>query len=405
VTLKKDVADLALFGGTPAFVEPLHVGRPALIHRRRFLDRVEDILDHHWYTNNGRYVQELEERIAALLGVAHCVAVSNGTAALELALRAGEVAGEVIVPSFTFIATAHALTWQGIRPVFADVDPASHNLDPRQAEALITPATTAILGVHLWGRPCAIAELSQLAADHNLRLLFDAAHAFTCSWRGQMIGRFGDAEVFSFHATKFFNTVEGGAIVTGNGDLARRARLMRNFGFSGYDEVVGPGTNAKMNEMSAAMGLTLLEELDELIEANRHRYHLYRREFTGLPGLSLVTYDESESANYQYLVVEIDEAAAGLSRDGLLEVLWAENVWARRYFYPGCHRMEPYRSQMTLPPGRLAATDQVAKRVMVLPTGINVSPGDVELVGELIRLALGHGSEVSRRLSARAAGS
>src|SRR5690349_4944149 len=208
--LIKGLSDLAIFGAPPVFEEPLHVGRPNIGDRERLLARINDMLDRRWLTNNGPFVQELEEKIAAFLGVKHCIAMCNATVGLEIAIRATGMTGEVIVPSFTFIATAHALQWQEITPVFCDIDPRTHNIDPQQVEKLITPRTTGIIGVHVWGRACDVAALEAIAARRRLTLLFDAAHAFGCSYRGRMIGGFGDAEVLSFHATKFFNSFEGG---------------------------------------------------------------------------------------------------------------------------------------------------------------------------------------------------
>ena len=273
------IDQLAVFGGTPAFSEKLHVGRPNIGNRAALLSRINDMLDRRWLSNNGPLVQEFEQRVADFLSVKHCVAMCNATVALEIAARALGLHGEVIVPSFTFIATAHALQWQEITPVFCDVDPATHNLDPTKVEAMITPRTTGIMGVHMWGRPCAIETLSEIAQRRGLKLMFDAAHAFGNSYKGRMIGNFGQAEVFSFHATKFFNTFEGGAVVTNDDELAAKIRLMTNFGFAGYDNVIYVGTNGKMSEVSAAMGLTGLESLDEFIATNLHNYEAYR---TGL---------------------------------------------------------------------------------------------------------------------------
>src|SRR5579862_3203983 len=207
---KVSLRDLAILGGAPAFPAPLHVGRPNLGDRGVLLERINDILDRRWFTNNGHYVQEFERRLAELTGARHCIAMANGTVALEIAIRALDLTGEVILPSMTFVATAHALQWQQIQPVFCDVDPHTFTLDPDRIAELITPRTTGILGVHLWGRVCDVERLSEVAVEHGLKLLFDAAHAFHTSHEGQMVGCFGDAEVFSFHATKFFNTFEGG---------------------------------------------------------------------------------------------------------------------------------------------------------------------------------------------------
>src|SRR5690242_6197203 len=225
-SLKQAVGDLAIFGATPAFKNPLHVGQPNIGDRKKFAERVNDILDRRWLTNGGTYVNQFEERIAELAGVAHCVAVCNATVGLEIAIRALNLKGEVIVPSFTFIATAHALQWQGITPIFGDIDRQSHCLDPEQVEQLITPRTTGIIGVNLWGRSCEIDALTEIAARKGLKLLFDSAHAFACTYKGSSIGSFGDAEVFSFHATKFLNSMEGGAVVTNDPDLAQKIRLM-----------------------------------------------------------------------------------------------------------------------------------------------------------------------------------
>ena len=208
--MKKKIGDLASFEGMPAFKEKLHVGRPNIGSRQRLLERFNNILDRKWLTNAGPYVQEFEQNIARLLGVKHCIAMYNGTVALEIAVRALGLTGEVIIPSFTFIATAHALQWQEITPIFCDIDPKTHNIDPNKVEDMITPRTTGIIGVHVWGRPCDVAALEKIAKRNNLKLLFDAAHSFACSYKGRMVGNFGDAEVFSFHATKFFNTFEGG---------------------------------------------------------------------------------------------------------------------------------------------------------------------------------------------------
>ena len=381
------MSDLAIRGGKPAFAEPVHVGRPNIGDRERLLERIAGVIDGRWLTNDGPLVHQLEQAVAEVVGVPHCIAMCNGTVALEIAIRAAGLGGEVIVPSFTFVATAHALQWQQITPVFCDVDPLTHNIDPTRVEELITPRTTGILAVHLWGRPAPIEELSEIAARHGLRLLFDAAHAFGCSHRGRMIGGFGTAEMLSFHATKVVNSFEGGAIVTADDEFAEIVRLMRNHGFSDYDKVSHVGTNGKMSEVAAAMGLTSLEARDEFVEANRRNHEAYREGLAPVDGVELIAYDDAELCNWQYAVIEVDESAA-LSRDELQRVLWAENVLARRYFYPGCHRMEPYR---TLFPGageRLPQTERLARRVLALPTGTAMDPASVAIVVDVIRRAM-----------------
>lgn len=352
------------------------------------LRRIEDLLDRGWLTNAGPLVSELEQKVAAFLGVEHAIAFCNGTIALEIAIRALGLTGEVIVPSFTFVATAHALQWQEITPVFCDIQPEDHTIDPLRVEAMITPRTTGIIGVHTWGQPCDVEALSAIADRRGLRLVFDAAHAFGCSHGGTMIGNFGHAEVFSFHATKFFQTFEGGAVATNDDGLAAKMRLMKNFGFTGYDRVEYIGTNGKMSEICAAMGLTGLESLDEFLEVNQCNYVAYKKGLARLPGIRLLEYNNQEKLNYQYVVLEVDPSTAGLSRDGLQEVLWSENVLARRYFHPGCHRMEPYRSYFPHAGLLLPKTEEVCERVLVLPTGTAVTPQQIEVVCAIIRTAL-----------------
>jgi dTDP-4-amino-4,6-dideoxygalactose transaminase len=319
--------------------------------------------------------------------------------ALEIASRALDLRDEVIVPSFTFIASAHSLQWQGITPVFCDIDPTTHNLDAGQVERLITPRTTGIMGVHLWGRPSDTGALEGIARRHGLKLMFDAAHAFGCGHEGKMIGGFGSAEVFSFHATKFINTGEGGAIATNDDELAAKIRLMKNFGFAGIDRVVYIGTNGKMDEFSAAMGLTNLESMPKYVAANLAHYRRYRELLDRLPGVQVIDYTETEPHNYQYVILEIDESGAGLSRDELVALLRAENVLARRYFYPGCHRMEPYASTMPDVGSRLPNTERLCERVLALPTGTAMTDDDVTMVCELVRAALADPKRIRVRLA------
>lgn len=397
---KNTLDSLALFGAPPAFERKLHVGQPNLGDRQYFMQRVERILDSRWFTNNGECVQELERELAKYLGVRNVVAVCNATVGLEIAIRAMPMTGEVIVPALTFIATAHALQWQEITPVFCDIDPQTHQLDPKQVEALITDRTSGILGVHVWGRPCEVDALQTIADRHGLHLMFDAAHAFGCSHRGRMIGNFGRAEVFSFHATKFFNSLEGGAIATNDDELARRIRLMTNFGFAGYDNVVHIGTNGKMNEVSAAMGLTSLRSVDEFIAVNRRHHAAYARRLDRIPGMKLLRFDDVERCNWQYVVVEYTPAPGAATRDDLVRALWAENVIARKYFWPGCHRMEPYRTLYPRAAARLPHTDAVAERLLILPTGTGMSPGDIERLCDLLELMVRDGKALRERIQA-----
>ncbi len=385
---------LALFGATPAFDQPRHVGAPNIGDRAALMARIETILDNRRLSNRGPMVREFENKVAQFVGVKHCVAMCNGTVALEIGARALGLTGEVIVPAFTFVATAHALKWQGLQPVFCDIDPVTHSLDPARVEALITPRTSGILAVHLWGRPAAVDRLQEIADRHGLSLMFDAAHAFDSALGQRRVGGFGDLEIFSFHATKFLNTAEGGAVVTNDDDLAERVRLMQNFGFVGNDQVVALGVNGKMNEMSAAMGLTSLESMGEFLAVARRNHSAWQRVINRIDGLEMKVWSPEVTTNKQYIVVEVDATHTGLSRDNLVTALQAENVLARRYFYPGCHEMEPYCSEAPVGGYYLPHTDALCQRVLVLPTGTAVSLNDIERMGDLIGEIVAHGPEI-----------
>ena len=396
--MKNDVNDLSIFGAPPAFQDKLHVGRPNIGDRERLLERINDLLDRKWLTNNGPYVHELEQKIAALVSVKHCVMMCNATVGLEIAIRALGLSGEVILPSMTFIATAHALQWQEITPVFCDIDPDDFCLDPARVEQMITPRTTGIIGVHTYGRVCDVDALHEIANRRGLKLLYDAAHAIACTKGGRFVGGFGDAEVFSFHATKFFNSFEGGAVLTNNDELAAKIRLMKNFGFAGFDNVVYIGTNGKMSEVAAAMGLTSLESLSDVIETNRRNYYVYSNEMVNVPGIALHRHDENEKCNFQYIVLLVDHNQTGITRDQIVQVLHSENVIARRYFYPGCHRMEPYRSYYPHSGLLLPITEQVVEQVLVLPTGLSVSQDDIREICSIIKLTLSNPAKVKAKL-------
>ena len=390
-------APLALLGAAPAFPDKVHVGRPNVGDKAALFRRLDEIYERRWFSNLGACVQEFEQRLKDLLGVKHCIPVCNATVALEIASRALDLKGEVIVPSFTFIATAHALQWQEITPVFCDVDPTTHNLDPAQIERHITPRTTGIVGVHLWGRPCETEAIDAIAKKHGLKVMYDASHALGCSHAGRKIGNFGSCEVFSFHATKFVNACEGGAIATNDDELAAKIRLMKNFGFAGYDKVIHVGTNGKMNEFSAAMGLTALESIDRFIAANRAHHDRYAADSADIPGLSLIRYDEH--SNFQYVIFEVDADTFGLTRDEIVSVLHAENVLARRYFFPGCHRQKPYIDSYPDAGRLLPQTERLCERVLALPTGTAITDADVRAICGVLRTAHQRAGEVRAALA------
>jgi dTDP-4-amino-4,6-dideoxygalactose transaminase len=394
---KRTLDDLAVLGGPTLFSEELHVGRPNIGDRDRFFQLVGRALDERRLTNNGPLLQEFEARIAAMTGARHAVAVVNATIGLQIAAKAVGLEGEVIVPSFTFIATPHALDWIGITPVFGDIDPERLTLDPAVLAGLIGPRTSGIMATHLWGRTCETEALAALAERHGLRLVYDAAHAFGCDRDGRPVGTFGDCEVFSFHATKFVNAFEGCAITTDDDEVAERARLLRNFGFVGSDKTVSTGTNGKMHEASAAMGLTSLDAIDAIVAVNEANEALYQAHLDGIDGLVMIPPDDRGACNAQHVVVRIDRDAAPISRDLLAKVLRAENVRARRYFHPGCHRMAPYVDRPASVPVPLPHTERLADETLVLPTGTGISAPQIEALCELVRFALLHGTELSRR--------
>jgi dTDP-4-amino-4,6-dideoxygalactose transaminase len=401
---KTDVRELAVFGGIPLFTAPLHVGRPNIPNRKNLIARFNDMLDRRWLTNNGAYTVDFERQVALIAGTKHCVAVSNATIGLQLLVRALGWKGEVIVPSFTFVASAHALLWEGVTPMFADIGEQGYCIDPESVEALVTPRTTGILPVHLFGELCDFDALDAIARRHNLTVVYDAAHALGCTHRQRPIGGYGSAAVFSFHATKFLNSFEGGAIVTDRDDIAEQLRLMRNFGFSAEDTVESLGINAKMSEVSAAMGLTSIEEMDQFIAINRAHYNQYRSELNALPGLTLAPRPEKDRRNFQYVVLDVDPSVAGISRDDLHLLLNAEGVHVRRYFYPGCHRVEPYRSMFPNAPERLARTETAAARLLCLPTGSGISSPEISRLCELFRFIFANVESIDASLHQAKAG-
>jgi len=389
-------------GGAP----PLTVGKPNVGDRAVFDALMDSVWASGQLTNDGPLVRQFEGRLCELLGVRNAVCVANATLGLELALgslglREG---GEVIVPSFTFVATAHAVSRAGFRVRFADVGgPRSHHVTAASVEAAMTDDTVAIVPVHLWGVACEARALEALARRRGVALVFDAAHAFLCragsAGDGRMVGAFGDAEVFSFHATKFMTCGEGGAVTTNDDALAARLRLARNFGFDGYDRVGSVGTNAKMSELHAALGLTNLRGAAAVVMRNAANAHEYRRLLDGVPGLRLYAPPDELAhgeRNFQYVVCEVDAVAFGLGRNAVVRLLEAEGVRARRYFHPGVHALEAYAGVCADAEAELPHTVALSRRVLVLPTGLAVDKREVELVCGLLRFMHEHAADIAR---------
>lgn len=379
----------AILGGEPAFKEPLHVGRPNLPDRKVFDKYVDRIFDTRWLTNNGSLVREFQEQLEEFLQVKHCIPICNGTIALELAERALGFKNEVILPSFTFVATAHSLQWQQITPVFADIVKKDVTIDPVSVKRMLTPNTSGIIGVHVYGHPCNHDAIGEIAKEQNIKVLYDAAHSFGCEVNGIPVANLGDASIFSFHATKFFNSFEGGAVATNDDALAEQIRLMRNFGFAGdkKDEVDYLGTNGKMTEISAAMGLAMLESVESVREKNKENYDIYRTAFSNIEGIDLIEPPASlTNHNWQYVIAKVDKHKFGMDRDSLITALEAENILARKYFYPGCHRMHPYREYFPNASLLLPNTEAISELVISFPTGQEIDHSFIETIAETIVL-------------------
>jgi dTDP-4-amino-4,6-dideoxygalactose transaminase len=387
---------LALLGGEPAFPRPLAVGAPVIEAetRERYYRLMAGAFERNWLTNDGPLVRQLEEELARLHAVRHCALVCNATMAQVLLLRALELQGEVVLPSFTFVATAHACSWQGLTPVFCDISPDSLMAGPAEVTRAVTKGTRVVIGVHLFGNVCDTAGLAETCAHQGLALFFDAAHAFGCTLGDTPIGGSGRAEILSFHATKAFSTFEGGAVLTNDADLDARIRAFRNFGFRGYDDVAWLGLNGKLSESGAALGLASLPA----VEARRMRcrviYEAYRDGLAGIPGVRVLPVGQRGRSNYHYVPILVDVETFGLSRDLLYRLLWAENVLVRRYFYPGLHRMSAYAR--TAPAPSLPVTEAVADRILCLPSGFAEPIATVERIVALFREARARAAELRR---------
>jgi dTDP-4-amino-4,6-dideoxy-D-glucose transaminase len=394
---KTGTSDLALFGGQSLFNSPIYVGRPNQVNSKKLLRRITSALDRNWLTNDGPMVRRLEITLAQFLGVNYCVAVSSATMGLQLVAKALGLKGDVLLPSFTFIGTANALAWVGLRPVLCDVDPATHNISVAEVRRRLTGSTSAILGVHLWGRPCDVQELEEVAQMAGVPVFFDAAHAIGCSYRGQPIARWGKAAVFSLHATKCVNSLEGGVIATNDPALANKLRPLRNFGFVDEDLVNTLGINAKMNEFSAAMGLTSLESFPTVQSHNRKIHEAYQQTFAGLDKARVLGCNDDEAWNYHYAILELRDHDAQW-RDTLKQALTAENVFARRYFSPGIHRSIPYSQSPSHSAEALPVTERLADSLLALPTGTQLTMADAARIADLIRFCFDHRQEIEKRM-------
>ncbi|MDR2409246.1 MAG: DegT/DnrJ/EryC1/StrS family aminotransferase [Bacteroidales bacterium] len=358
------------------------VASPLLPPLEEFVSYLEDIWKRKWITNNGHYHQELEKALCEYLKVPYISLFTNGTLPLIVALQALRVTGEVITSPYSFVATTHALWWNGITPVFVDVEEKTGNLDPDKIEAAITPKTTAIMPVHVYGNPCDTERIQAIADKYGLKIIYDAAHAFGVEKNGTSILTTGDMATLSFHATKTYNTIEGGALVCHDEATKKRIDYLKNFGFAGETEVVMPGINGKMDEIRAAYGLLNLKHIDKAI-ARRREIAQHYRQLSMFPGITMLDDKQQVKSNYSYFPVFIDEAEYGISRNDLYENLKSHNIYCRRYFYPLISTFSPYRGLPSATPENLPVATKLADRVICLPMYYELTKDDVQRVVDI----------------------
>lgn len=364
--------------------EPLYVTRPYMPPLAEFMPYLEQIWQNRQLTNAGPFHRQLERELASYLGVEHLALFANGTLALVTALQALRITGEVITTPYSFVATAHSLLWNGIKPVFVDIDPVTLNLDPEKIEAAITPQTTAILPVHVYGRPSGVERIQSIADIYGLKVIYDAAHAFGVNDSGGSLLRHGDLSVLSFHATKVFTTFEGGAIVCADAKMKARIDHLKNFGFADEVTVVAPGINAKMNEVQAAFGLLQLRHIDEALAGRQRVDALYRELLRDVSGIHCVAYPDSEQHNYSYFPILVGSKYP-ISRDALYQKLREHGIFARRYFYPLISDFPMYRGLPSATHTNLANAKSIADAVICLPIYPDLTARQVNHVADLIR--------------------
>lgn len=363
--------------------KPIYVTQPHLPPLEEFYPYLEKIWENKILTNGGPFHQQLERALCEYLGVEHLALFSNGTIALVTALQALRITGEVITTPYSFVATAHSLLWNGIKPVFVDVDPVTLNLDPARIEAAITPQTTAIMPVHCYGNPCNVEAIQKIADNYNLRVIYDAAHAFGVQTKNGSVLKYGDLSVLSFHATKVFNTFEGGAIICPDAKTKLRIDQLKNFGFVDELTVVAPGINGKMSEINAAFGMLQLQGVDQAIARRQEIDTMYRRLLKNVKGIRCLDDAGQEVSNYSYFPILVEDDYP-LDRDALFQKLKDQSVFARRYFYPLISDFPMYRGLPSANSANLPIANRAAKQVLCLPIYPNLADDDVERVASLI---------------------
>lgn len=366
--------------------ESIFVTQPALPPLEEFLPYLEKIWDNKWLTNNGPFHQEFEKELAKYLGVEYISVFSNGTLALITALQALRITGEVITTPYSFVATTHSLWWNNIKPVFVDIDPETFNIDPAKIEAAITPKTTAIMPVHVYGNPCNVEAIERIADTYGLRVIYDAAHAFGVKYKNESVLNWGDLSIMSFHATKVFNTIEGGAIVCPDEKTKRRIDLLKNFGFADETTVIEPGINAKMNELQAAYGLLQLKHVDSYISKRKEIVELYNKLLGDTGGIKVLSTENQDIEHaYPYYPILVKASEYGMTRDELYYKLQEYNIYGRRYFYPLISDFPTYKGLSSATAENLPIATCVAKEVLCLPIYADLAFDEVEKICRIIR--------------------
>lgn len=363
---------------------PIYVTQPAMPPLDEFTGYLNQIWENKILTNNGPFHKQFEQELADYLGVKYLSVFSNGTLALMTALQALRITGEVITTPFSFVATTHSLWWNNIKPVFVDIEPDTFTLDPEKVEAAITPQTTAIMPVHVYGNPCKLDRLQEIADTYGLRLIYDAAHVFGVKVNGNSVLNFGDLSILSFHVTKVFNTIEGGAIICPDEKTKKRIDYLKNFGFAGETTVIEPGINAKMNELQSAYGLLQLKYVDEYIAKRKAVADLYREQLKDVPGIRFLDDLPGVHHNYAYFPILVNAQQYGKTRDELYDELKRHNIFGRRYFYPLISQFPSYRGLPSAKAANLPVSEQVAEQVICLPIYPGLDNETIKAITKLI---------------------
>lgn len=360
------------------------VTQPFLPELGEFIPYLEEIWSNRWLTNNGPFHQRLESELCEYLGVEHISLFNNATIALITALQALRISGEVITTPYSFIATAHSILWNGLTPVFVDIDSDSYNIDPKKIEAAITPRTSAIMPVHCYSNPCAVEEIQKIADNYGLKVIYDAAHAFGINYKGESLLRYGDLSILSFHATKVFNTFEGGAIISPDAKTKQRIDRLKNFGIADELTVTAPGINGKMSEINAAFGLVQLKYIDQAIKKRKEIDEKYREALSTVNGITLSKLSPDSNSNHSYFPVLIEKEFP-LTRDELYDKLKNNNILSRKYFYPLISNMPMYRGYASAAPENLKHANIISDKVLCLPIFDALEADDLDLIITLIK--------------------